>query len=408
MVLLLFFFIWPFGAWLYAVSKIRLRSSYVIFFLFSLLICWHMAPTGYTDFYDDFLGIKDQFDASATTSSEMRTMVVDFFTLSEDAPKEIYRLLLEWFVKLFTDNYHFYFLLCSIPVTLCMLPMVRRFTSDSRFKVSFIGLLTVAMFVFPRDIFTVQNARFATGLWVCLTFTILYYCNGRKWIYILPVLFSPVFHSGMWPYVALFVIALFIPRYRRGIEIVALCSIPFIFFDADLMSNFNVSILPPGIRAWVERGLSEEKYNKFILHEGRSGFWWVTAAFSYMMRVAYIIMTYLLIKKREYVEQNEEARNLYVFYLLLFAFVNFIQFVPILGERYYWFLRMFCVFMFFKAFYCVLPAYKKVLMFLLVACSWGILQRYGYVLNGALSVHTSIDLFYAPLPYLIGKGLFWS
>ena len=119
-------------------------------------------------------------------------------------------------------------------------------------------------------------------------------------------------------------------------------------------------------------------------------------------------MTYMLIKKRQYVEQNEESNNLYVFYLLLFAFVNLIQFVPILGERYYWFLRMFCLFLFFKAFYRVIPAYNRMMMFLLVVCSWEMLRRYGYVLNGALAVHTPVDLFYAPLPYLIGNGLFWS
>ena len=115
-------------------------------------------------------------------------------------------------------------------------------------------------------------------------------------------------------------------------------------------------------------------------------------------------MTLKLIKNKVIVKQNPESANMYSFYLLVFAVVNMIQFVPELGNRYYGFLRVFCVFVWFKAFY---PFNNKILYILLASTSWYMIGRYGYVLGGALSVNTPIDIFYMPLPYLMGKGIFW-
>ena len=57
-----------------------------------------------------------------------------------------------------------------------------------------------------------------------------------------------------------------------------------------------------------------------------------------------------------------------------------------------------------SAFY---PFNNKILYILLASTSWYMIGRYGYVLGGALSVNTPIDIFYMPLPYLMGKGIFW-
>lgn len=115
-------------------------------------------------------------------------------------------------------------------------------------------------------------------------------------------------------------------------------------------------------------------------------------------------MTMKIIKNKVIVKQNPESANIYTFYLLVFAVVNMIQFVPELGNRYYGFLRIFCVYVWFKAFY---PQNNKILYLLLGATSWYMFNRYGYILGGALSVNTPIDIFYMPLPYLVGKGLLW-
>lgn len=402
---LVLFLIWPLGSFLYCLGSSKTRSSYFIFFLFFLLICWHFSPTGYSERYDDFLGILERFNDTNFTFAEIAQQFKDFFTFSAEAPKELYENVTIFLVKLFTDNYHFYFLLCAIPVAYCQLKVANRITSDSRYISNFWGIMVVFMLLFPRDIVTVQNPRFATGFWICIYFTIKFLCDEKKLLYLIPILMSPIFHSAMWGYVLIFVLTLLIPSKLRLLEIVALCTIPCMFMTTYILDGIDVNLFPTSISSWVERYMSEEKYATHILNVGKSGLWWISATFDIFLKVVYILMTLRIIRERAYSE-NEEANNIYKFYLILFSFVNIFQFVPVLGERYFWFTRVYCVFLWYKCF-ADNKVYKRDIYLLICACLWPILHRYGYIMGGALSVNTPIDLFFTPLPYLAGKGLFW-
>lgn len=404
---LVIFIIWPFGAWLYSIKTANTKSSMVIFLMFSLLVCWHFSPTGYNDRYADLLGIIDRFNGSTFTASMILQEIGSFFSFSEDAPKELYEHILIWFTKsLAGNNYHFYFLFAAIPVAVCHFKAVKIVVTDPRFSPSVAGLVVLLMLILPRDIITVQNPRFVTGFWICVICTIFYYCKRKSWIYAIPIFISPFFHSGMWVYVGLFAITLFIPKFTKIFQIIAICTIPFIFFDADLFANFDVSFLPPGIQRWTERCMSEAAYSHFILNEGKSGFWWVQASFKFAMKIAYVYVTISMVRNYRTLEQNCVARKIYPFYLILFAAVNMIQFIPILGERYFWFTRIFCILVWFKAFFHI-PSHRKELYILLGTCFYDIVTRYGYFLGGVLSTTTAIDLYYSPLPYLMGRGLCW-
>ena len=115
-------------------------------------------------------------------------------------------------------------------------------------------------------------------------------------------------------------------------------------------------------------------------------------------------MLIMMIRNKNDINNNQEAKNFYPFLLFLLIITNIVQAIPVLGERYYWFVKIFTVFVWFKAFY---PKHKKVILCLILVNSWAFLSRYGYVLGGALSTNTPIDIFYTPLPYLIGKGVLW-
>ena len=117
--LLILFFIWPFGAWLYSLYNANKKSSYVIFFMFSLLLCWHMAPNVDTSSYTDFFGILERFNNSYITTTDIKAEIEAYISMDKNAPKELYENIVIWFVKSFTNNYHFYFLICAIPVAYC-------------------------------------------------------------------------------------------------------------------------------------------------------------------------------------------------------------------------------------------------------------------------------------------------
>lgn len=402
---ILLFLIWPFGAWITALKHANKKASFVIFFLFDMLLLWHMSPTGYGNGYHDFLGIMERFQINNISWNELLYELHAFLTFSEDAPKEIYEDILTWIVKnLLSDNYHIYFLLASIPVAYCQLNILYRIINDTRSKMCFALLTVMILIIIPRDIIGTQNPRFTTGFWVCAMSSIAYYTSGHKLIYIILVLISPIFHSGMWPFVLIFLGGLILRKCEKPLEVAAFVSIPFIFIDADLFRSIDYDFLPSFLSGWVTRYMSDEKYALLVTHEGRSGFWWVDSLFIISQKVIYIYMTMKIIKNKVIVKQNPESANIYSFYLLVFAVVNMIQFVPELGNRYYGFLRVFCVFVWFKAFY---PFNNKILYILLASTSWYMFNRYGYILGGALSVNTPIDIFVMPLPYLMGKGLIW-
>lgn len=347
---LLFFLLWPFGAWLYCLKQPQYKSSYLIFFIFSLLLCWHMSPMTNSG-YDDFIGIKERFENTNITTSDLLYEIDAYYSMADDSPKELYENILFWFVKLFTTNYHFYFLLASIPIALCQLKSMRRITSDLNFKPTLWGVLIISLFIFPRDIITTQNPRFATGFWICVMCTLYYYGSERRnFKFLLLSLLAPLCHSGLAPFVLLLLFSIFVPKNNKILKKIALVSIPFCFFDAGLFSNITFDFLPDQFARWVNRYMSEEAYAHFILKEGRSGFWWVDAGFSLLMKFSYIWMTYQIIKKKDNVENNAESYNIISFYLVLFAFVNIIQFVPEFSTRYYNFLRVFCIYVWFKTF----------------------------------------------------------
>lgn len=408
--LILFYIIWPFGAWLASLKQANTKAAYVIFFLFSLLLCWHMSPNGAIH-YDDFVGIMERFNSTNITSNMMVEEFEAFITFSDDAPKELYGDFLTWFVKLFTDNYHFFFLVASIPVALCQLKCLKYITSDRRFVAgSFLSFLVLAMFIFPRDIITVQNPRFATGLWWSILVTIRYALDRRnKLLCAILILLSPFFHSALWVYVAMFYICLLVPNTRlfvRICEIVALISIPFCFIDAELFTGLSLDFLPHNLSVWASLYVSDEAKARLIEHEGASGFFMVGLFFNIALKLCYMLMTWQLIRNKKHFKCDEGTNRLYICYLVLFASINLIQFVPELGSRYFYMVRILCILIWFKVFWGEARFYKPFYLLCIISL-WPILFRYGYVFGGALSVNTPMDIWFAPLPYLAGKGLFW-
>lgn len=402
---IMFFILWPFGAWLYCLRNPRSRVSYAIFFMFSLLLLWHMAPTNFGDGYHDFLGIKERFDQAHFTTLDIKEECIKFFTFADDAPKEVYEDVLTWFVKQFTDNYHFFFLLAAIPVAFFQLRSLRRVTSDSMFIPGFFGLIAMIMMILPRDMVATQNPRFTTGFWLAVFCSL--YCFSEKKIklkYILPLLLLPAIHGGLWPCLIMTLVFLIIPKNIKVLKLIAIITIPFVFIDPQIVSYFDFSILPDSF-SWIERGFSEENYAIRILHEGRAGFWWVDAFFTWGLKITLLCMAIMLFRNEKAVHKNTESHNFYSFFLFSFAYINLMQFFPEAGNRYYGMWKIFVFYTWYKTFHFSKPVVYYLLLFF---CSWYMLNRYGYVLGGALSVNTPLDIFITPLPYLVGKGLWWG
>ena len=400
---IILFIIYPFGAFLLSLKNAASKSSYLIYFLFGLIFCWHMNPINHTQ-TDDFYWIMERVIANDYSTKEIWEQFVAFITFKEDAPKEVYENVLNWFSKLFSPNPHLFFTIAAIPYLYFMLKSLKKITTDRKFTQCWYCLIVLALFVLPRDIITVQNPRFTTGIWMAVFATISFFSSGKyQWRYYLLILATPLIHSGFWFYVLAFTGGLFVMRYQKLLIVLLYASVPFSYLSYDLLTSLNFSALPlPATLAlWIERYLSEDSFNEFVANEGASGYFWVAQMFTTIRTTAYLIIPLYLWKYRKEIERRNDIKHLFKFFLYFYALVNFIQFVPVLGERFYWMVRIFGIYLWFKAIY---PRHNTVLKILLPACSWEIFRRYLY--TGALYKCVPLEIFYTTLPNLIAD--FWG
>ncbi len=401
---LILFVICPFFAFVYSLFNASKRSSYVIYFLFGVLFCWHMNPTG-SDRYDDLMGML-YYIVNFNTENGFKSFTEElkaYLTFSDNSPKELYMDFIIWTSRLITDNPHFVFALASIPFLFFQLKTLKLITDDSKFKDgNILCLIIIALFVFQRDIITVQNPRFTTALWMGVYATILYFngnSNKIRFKYLLLICLTPLIHSAFWFYIIIFILGIiFFLRYPKISIVLLYISIPFSYLSYDIISQFNFEALslPPIFEIWINNYLSEEKFAQYILHEGASGFFCVQAFFTMLTNTVFLFIPIMLWKDRKYINARPDLKDLFHFYLYFYAVVNFIQFIPVLGTRFTWIVFILSIYMFFKVYG---TRKKNFIILLLFSFSYSIVKRYFY--GGALSSVVPTEIFYMPLPYLI-------
>lgn len=373
---LVLFVLCPFAAFLGSLLRPTSKSSFVIYFLFGILFCWHMDPAGLTE-YDDYMGIRDEFLAYKYSMADFLEKFVGYITL-QGKERDLYSVFLNAFTRIFSSNFHLYFAIASIPYLIFSLASVRKLTESEEFpRCGIYALLIILLFVIPRDIVTVQNPRYTTAVWISMWGFLNYFDRSKsnwKW-YAIPIILSVVLHTGLLPMVLVFLMAIIVPLPVKKIELIFFVSIPFSFFSYELFASINYSFLPSFLSHWIQSYLSDEMYAKLILNKGRSGFFWVTQLFSYISYVAYFLIPIMMMKYKEQILQNSEIGKLYPFYILLFSVTNFIRMLPTIGVRYFLTIQIMSVYMFFKVFY---PMKKNYFWVLLFAWSFPIFLRWFY------------------------------
>lgn len=373
---LVLFVICPFAAFLGSLLRPTSKSSFVIYFLFGILFCWHMDPAGLTE-YDDYMGIRDEFLAYKYSMADFLEKFVGYITL-QGKERDLYSVFLNAFTRIFLSNFHLYFAIASIPYLIFSLASVRKLTESEEFpRCGIYALLIILLFVIPRDIVTVQNPRYTTAVWISMWGFLNYFDRSKsnwKW-YAIPIILSVVLHTGLLPMVLVFLMAIIVPLPVKKIELIFFVSIPFSFFSYELFASINYSFLPSFLSHWIQSYLSDEMYAKLILNKGRSGFFWVTQLFSYISYVAYFLIPIMMMKYKEQILVNSEIGKLYPFYILLFSITNFIRMLPTIGVRYFLTIQIMSVYMFFKVFY---PMKKNYFWVLLFAWSFPIFLRWFY------------------------------
>jgi hypothetical protein len=382
----LLFIISPFISFLSSLLKPTSKTSFVIYFMFGVLFCWHMGAVQGNQ-YDDYFSIVERFQDSIYTLTDFWNILCDFVTFQTNE-KEVYPILLNAVTRLFSDNSHLYFAIASIPYLLLSLSCVRILVKDKNFPQQGIwALLIIFLFIIPRDILTVQNPRYTTAFWLVNFVLLKYYDRATKnrAHYLLLLLLTPLIHSGIVPMVLIFIFYLCLPQKYGFIKKLFYISIPFSFFSYSLLSQLNYSFLPANLSLYVEAHVDEDYYNKYVAHTGSSGFFGVQNLFDNLLYWGYVVITFLMIKWGAH--KDYWYGKMFQTLLLLFSLSNFVRFIPVIGDRYIWTVQSLVVFLLCKIFY---PQKKRVFVFILFLWSFHIFMRWFYRGAGTLLVNGNI------------------
>lgn len=389
---ILFFLIWPFGALLSTLKNMKGKHFLFIYGLFCILFCWNMDVRNHLR-YDDLSGIAGIFMYNNIDTADFIDILDKYFNGHQDATREIYLYFMIWFTRLFSDNPHAFFALCSLPYLFFQIKCFKIIIDNPKFHNGWIGFLFIFLFMLPRDILTIQNPRFTTALWLCIYVIMKYYSNKGSWKTLLWLALTPIIHSSFWVFIGIFFIGLFSKHFQSILMPLVYISIPFSYMSSDIIGSIDLASiipLPDSINNWATSYLESE--NKAISY-GTSGLYWVPIMFNTIKRTVYLIVPILLWRKRKIL--NADHKALFSFYLFLFATINFLQPVPVLGGRYMWFVQILSIYMLFLAYG---DNAKKYLIIILLANSWYVSMRYT---RGAAASSVPPIIYYSPAPYII-------
>lgn len=390
---------WPVGAFLFALLRPGSRSSYVVYFIFGLLFAWNMEFQGGLPYDYDIVHIIERFENQRhMTSAELGRLIESFFDGTAEE-KDLYNIFINWITQQFSSSYHTMYVIAGIPYLLLMLGSLHTITSSPKFKAGLSGLIVMFLFILPKDIFSLQNFRFATATWMAI-YSLIFYFKTKKVKYAILLLITPLIHSSFFFLDAIFLLYLILTKYKfthRLIIILFYCSIPFAFLDSSYLHFFDVSILPLYLQEWASYYITPEAVEAF-------GTFNLTTSRLYLICnigkiVLYALGGILMIKEQKRTSETGNMPKLLLFYLIFAAITNYCQFIPVLGFRFWDVSRIFFIYVWFVAMY---PRRNWLLLALICASSYDILyvdiSRYTHIIDP--------EFYISSLPALIEKYLY--
>lgn len=328
---IILFVISPFLAFLYSLQRIKTKSSYVVFFLFS--VCFGLSFT-----IDSGKSESMQFDGASyrekfeqygnTTNHEYYSGLKEFFSFDEGA-KDYYFDTVAFYVSRFTDNYHVMFMLFAVVFAFFSLKSFKFLTSEDNFNTTLACFILAYLFMI-NQIFNINGVRFWTAAWVAVFVIFQIFRNGNKKYFLLALL-TPFIHGSYWVFIGVLLLAYFFKRYEKLWAVLFIIS----FFVSNIsveMVRGIIDALPPFLGK-MALSYTDQEYIE-LRNAAGTGFWWIRVLFKYLVMIYINIIIFLFINDRRQITSNPKTKNLFLFLLVWMTFTNFTMPIPALGSRF--------------------------------------------------------------------------
>lgn len=324
------FLISPFLAFVYSLKRIKTKSSYVVFFLFSIFfgIAFTVQSGKRGDAYIDSVSYRELFEQYKFVShQEFIKNFKDFLTFSE-GKKDYYFDTVAFYVSRITDNYHVMFMVFAAVFAFFSLKTFKFLTSEDNFDASLSCYILAYLFMI-NQIFNINGMRFWTAAWIAVYAIFQIFKNNNK-KYFLLALITPFFHGAYWIYLAVIVIAYFFKNYSKLWILLFFIS----FFVSNISIDLIYSLTDKLPLFLADMALSYTNPEYVELRRASLASSQFAKIFDFLIRFYLNFMVYLFIRNSKTINNNPKTQNLFSFLLVWVTFVNFTMPVPSLGGRF--------------------------------------------------------------------------
>lgn len=325
----IFFILWPFGSFLYAIIKFHRKNSKTIIYLF--LVLFGLTFILGNDDLDSY-HYAAYFQEMASKSFQDFKLIITNFLASEKS-LDLAQPIISFVLSRLTDDYRLffggiaaifgYFYIRSINV-------IHRKYYTNKNSLALLFLLFFILIINP--IFNINGFRFYTATWIYFLGTYKLITTKNKKYFALCSL-SVLFHFSFFIPIFILIIYLIIGNRNRFYFTLLILS----FFISDVIFNIFPSIssiFGEGLSSKAGRYVNQntieniQKHKEMALRENKWYLYLPGTLTFYYITFSFLFINY---KYKNFVKSSE-LKNLFSFSLLFLSFANATSFIPSMGR----------------------------------------------------------------------------
>lgn len=322
------FVISPFLSFLYSLRTMDRKSSYVVFFLFSVFFGMAFSVAGNLgemEYYLDGVFYRMDFEKYCRYSYGDFIMDWDEYVGLKGDIKDFYFNVVAYSVSRVSDNYHLMFAVLALVFAYFQLKSLSFFTSEKNYR-NCLFILILALIFCWNQIFNINGVRYNTAAWVYVYCVFQLFLNNNKRYFFLLAL-TPFIHASFYVYSFFLIIAYWLKNKSQFWKVAFIVSF-FVSSISTVLVRYVQAFLPDVLASFVDSYTSGagDAENSFVDISSISGF-----LISISSIYANFLMLWIIIKYRK--DNNERTNSIYSAFLILATFMNFFMPISSLGGR---------------------------------------------------------------------------
>lgn len=321
------FLISPFLSFLYSLRTMNAKSSYVIFFLFSILfgLAFTVAGNRYDAvYYIDGIFYRMNFEEYVRSSYfDFANDWREYISFKGDI-KDFYFNTIAFGISRVTDNYHVMFAVFAVVFAFFQLKCLSFFTKEKNYQNCIFTLILALIFTW-NQIFNINGVRFNTAAWIYVYCVFQLFLNNDK-RYIVLLLFTPFVHAAFFVYTFFILVVYYLKGFSKFWKVAFVISF-FVSSVSTILVKYVGAFLPDVLSDFVDSYTSGSgEASSIIVTSSISGF-----LISISSIYVNFLILWLVIKYQE--QEEKSANSIYSAFLILATLMNFFSPISSLGGR---------------------------------------------------------------------------